>query len=390
MKKILLITNRNVLTSSGELRLIKNRAESLFRIYGVQTDIIAFVKKDKILKKNENIECGGKLKVIPFSVFGVITLIKAMRNAIINNTYSYVLLSGVGMPVFSRIIKLFSDVSVGVDIHGASEDEIFGIKDKNIISKIKSIIYYYTDKIGLKIGLKRCDSAFVVTESLKKYIINSYSLKQRFRFFIVPCATNDYDINKKKIVHCKLAFRKKYNIEDDALVFIYSGGVSKWQCIDKMLMLYKSIRENTQYKTYLVIYSQGIDYIKSMTNGMHECIIDIYSADDLQDALCVGDYAFMLREDCPTNNVAFPNKFLEYLRAGNCIITTPYLHDIANIIQKTNVGIIYSFDDDIHKLIENIELHKELVDDGQIELRKRILKMCGFEMRLKSFVDSIK
>ena len=53
MKKILFVTTRNVVTTCGELRLIKNRAESLYKDYGYVTDYLALVTKKDMSKRED-------------------------------------------------------------------------------------------------------------------------------------------------------------------------------------------------------------------------------------------------------------------------------------------------------------------------------------------------
>ena len=61
MKRLLMITSRNILTSCGELRLIKNRAEYLYKDYNVATDFITFGISSRLKsKRREKIEAGGK------------------------------------------------------------------------------------------------------------------------------------------------------------------------------------------------------------------------------------------------------------------------------------------------------------------------------------------
>ena len=52
--KVLLITSRNVYGTSGELRLIKNRTETLLHSYGVETDILLF-KRDHVLNAKQEV-----------------------------------------------------------------------------------------------------------------------------------------------------------------------------------------------------------------------------------------------------------------------------------------------------------------------------------------------
>ena len=56
-------------------------------------------------------------------------------------------------------------------------------------------------------------------------------------------------MNMNEYEHNRDTWRKKYEISDDTIVFVYSGGLSKWQQIDelileKMLVLNKLINAN--------------------------------------------------------------------------------------------------------------------------------------------------
>ena len=54
MKKILFVTSRNIISTCGELRLIKNRANVLKEEYGYTTDYIAYRVRKKV--QNEKID----------------------------------------------------------------------------------------------------------------------------------------------------------------------------------------------------------------------------------------------------------------------------------------------------------------------------------------------
>ena len=76
MKKILFLTNRNILTTSGEMRLVKNRAESLYNDYNVASDFIVVQKKERIFsKQREYINAGGNLYSIELSIKNLFILI---------------------------------------------------------------------------------------------------------------------------------------------------------------------------------------------------------------------------------------------------------------------------------------------------------------------------
>ena len=115
--------------------------------------------------------------------------------------------------------------------------------------------------------------------------------------------------------------------------------------------------------------SHMIDKLKSQLNfSTDDIIFASYKADEVKSVLCAGDFAFMLREDKITNNVAFPNKFIEYILSGNQVISTPYIYDISKLIKDYDVGLLYH--DNIETLkeqiIERFNKHKYLTGHNYI------------------------
>ena len=86
----------------------------------------------------------------------------------------------------------------------------------------------------------------------------------------------------------------------------------------------------------------------------------------------------MLRENCITNNVAFPNKFLEYVQSRMKIITTPYVFEVSKQIEEYKLGFIYDFSDDVQKVASYISNHKV----NEINVVLDVLKKNSFQNRL--------
>ena len=56
----------------------------------------------------------------------------------------------------------------------------------------------------------------------------------------------------------------------------------------------------------------------------------------------MADFGFLLREHNLTNQVAFPNKYVEYVAAGLDVITNGSIDDVEFYNSKYGVGINYS------------------------------------------------
>ena len=367
MKKILFVTDRNILTTSGELRLIKNRAESLFNESGIITDFIVFAKKERAENRNEEINAGGDLTVYEVSLSKPLSAAasffkvrKEIEKRLKTNEYRTVVLSGPVMVSYAKRIKRDLRIPVIADIHGSFEDMVVFAKTSPFVKRAMLRLSYHLEKYLLKRNTKYLDGFFVVTEALKRYITENYPVNNNMRYFIIPCATNTDPSDAEEYRNDRKKYREKYGIQEDEIVFVYSGGVSPWQCVDRSIWLFRKIADCLEVQTRMLVFSHRREAVEALTNGDSRILIDSYPPDELLHVLHAGDFAFLLRENCVTNNVAFPNKFLEYVHSGMRIITTPYIEEIAKQVSGYDLGYIYDFNEDIRQLtdyIQNVDIH---------------------------------
>lgn len=397
MKRILFITNRNILTTSGELRLIKNRAEELYDSFGVATDFIAFQKPTRInSSKKEEIKAGGTTKVYPFALSRPLKTLRAYKE--LKEAITEKLESGdYGMVIFSsfllvhliRWIKKDYDVSVVMDLHGAAEDSLELARVSGFKKKVFFNLTYAAITRTYKKYYRYADGSLVVTQALEDYVRDNYVIKDNFHFYHVPCATNSLCFEKNVYIENRIAYRKRYNISDDELVFIYSGGVSVWQCVEETIQLYKQLSVQLNKKTRMLVFSHSFDTIKKLADGDESIQIDSYGPDELTKALCAGDYAFLLRKDSITNNVAFPNKFLEYVQSGMHIIATPFVYEIAQQIKDYSLGILYNLDGNIKGIVDYLNNDSTNKSEYSPRLINEVLNYNSFENRLPALVSDI-
>ncbi|SES79031.1 glycosyltransferase family protein [[Clostridium] polysaccharolyticum] len=395
MKRILFVTDKNVLTTSGELRLIKNRAEVLYQKYGVSTDFLALQKAGRIHSDaREKIQAGGSMKIIPYSLKNPIkamvafaSMKKSVAKELEKGEYWAVVYSGIGMSRVTKAIKKKFGIFSIVDMHGSQEDIIEAGRNGTFLRRMFLQFLYRFDVSCLKNAFPYMDGCFAVTEALEMYIRKKYPVNSQIAFYHVPCATMSYAPSEKEYESNREKYRLKYGIKEDEIVFIYSGGVSSWQCIEETIELYRKIEKQIKRKTRMLIFSHNIKEINKLITSEDSIITDSYTADELKKALNAGDYAFMLRKDCVTNNVAFPNKFLEYVQSGMKMIATPHVHDIAKQIEQNKAGYLYNFEEDISMLLKYVE--ENFGADPDYAIINKILRYNSFEERLQELVSDL-
>jgi len=148
--------------------------------------------------------------------------------------------------------------------------------------------------------------------------------------------------------------RKRYGIAEEEKVFVYSGGVSPWQCIEESVELFNKIAMRLNNCKMLLLSGDKTAVEKYASEKI---IVDSLQYSAVNSTICAGDFAFLLRKDCVTNNVAYPNKFIEYVQSGMKIIATPYVKDVAEQIDEYNLGVVIEdFNDEpILNLLMNSE-----------------------------------
>ncbi|MBH0230748.1 glycosyltransferase [Halobacillus yeomjeoni] len=394
MSKILFITSRNIINTSGELRLIKNRTQVLNEKYGITKDFAVICNKHKLKSKrelignNSTIYAQGFLKYNPFSfIFQLVKFNKRIKKFINENSYEAIIISGALAVFCSKLVyrKKNNKSKMILDVHGALE-ELVEFKTKNRFSNIvKQIVYNFLKYLERK-NLKYFDSMFVVSKALEDYMIQEYNL-ENYKAYRIPCSIEMSSIDLSTNYINRKKYREKYGINDE-LLFIYSGGISSWQCIEETVSLFLEIQKRlTKKKCKLLILSFEAEKLRHLKSDK-SIILDSVSADIVKDVLCAGDFAFLLRKDYITNNVAFPNKFLEYISSGMKLITTPYIFDVANMVKSNNLGTTITNIKECHpELIDYIEQGYKYGED--FDKRKGLLASLSFEKRLKPFVKDI-
>ncbi|MPM05874.1 hypothetical protein SDC9_52169 [bioreactor metagenome] len=388
MKKILFITNRNIIETCGELRLIKNRANALYEFYNISTDFVV-CRKETNSSIIEAINKNFSITPFFFSYYKPWTILtswiktqKYILEALSSKQYSCVIFSGfIPTRVISVTVNTFPFLYYIYDHHGTIR-ELIEFNNKSFLEKILRRVAYYLISGNIGRSVRKVDGFFVVSKALKKNLVFEYNITDK-QFFLVPCANSNQKIVINEQIEYREFYRHKYNIKNDEVLFVYSGGVSPWQCLDISIELFRKIKQiNGWENSKFLILSGSTEKVRNIIGKEKGFILDSFLPTEIDKVLCSGDIAFLLRENFVTNNVAYPNKFLEYVRSGMYIIATEYIYDVAEKIKQNNFG--YILENNINKLMSAISKRPAYGQD--FEKREKLLHEEGFEIKLQPFV----
>ena len=227
------------------------------------------------------------------------------------------------------------------DVHGVVPEELIMLNQQPI-----SVVNEYNNYEHL--AMQESDYIICVTKKMQEHLLNKYfKIQQNKKFIQLPIFS---------IASSQDTFVKT---ERKIPVVIYSGGVQKWQSVNKMLdWVY-----NNHTKARILFLVSDVEFIKFSYRNLYlqEFPGELLSLlpKDLDSYYKDADYGLILREDCLVNNVAFPTKLIDYISNGIIPIV-----DTKNIGDFNELGLqVINYHDEINGFLDSqINEMRELND----------------------------
>ena len=195
------------------------------------------------------------------------------------------------------------------------------------------------------ISLKLVSFALFGSDRMKYHYENKYKIKFKDNFYVMPCFN-------QKLIEESFFVKGKYETPS----FVYAGTMSKWQCIDEMLQIYKEIKTKIPNAT-LILYTsekkEAQDYLKKY--NLENVLIDHLPYNQLFEALQHYKYGFIIRKDIEMNRVATPTKMNTYLANGVIPIYSNYIFAFKEGLKNTQYQIQISNNDEVLEEIISFE-----------------------------------
>ena len=169
-----------------------------------------------------------------------------------------------------------------------------------------------------RLALDKAAKVLFVSYAMLRHYQCKYGYNKS-NYFIMPCFNQELNLE---------AFKpQKY----EAPSFVYAGSLSRWQCIDETLQLFRKIKGIIPQAT-LSLYTKEKEQAARLCeqNGV-DAQVNFVPTKDLQEALMSYKYGFIVREDIIVNNVATPTKMNSYMAAGVIPVYSDVIYDFRNV-----------------------------------------------------------
>ncbi|MDK2829029.1 MAG: hypothetical protein PWP67_1844 [Clostridium butyricum] len=215
-------------------------------------------------------------------------------------------------------------------------------------------------KFGEHMAAKYADEVIVLSESIKKYFIDTYNRNTVF----IPNG-----INKPKILEANL-IKRKWNLSKDQYI-LYLGRIVPEKGLHYLIEAFKSVKSNKK-----LVVAGGVsgteEYVRSIKKlaEKDERILFVdFVQGDILDELYSNAYLYCL----PSDLEGMPISLLEAMSYGNCCIVSD-IHECTEVIEDKGIIFKKGSVSDLKDALQVCCDKQEIVDKYKCEARGFIIK----------------
>lgn len=318
--------------NSGEIRRIRNINNDVCNITGEKCVEVEFystrnrrtVRTTDSFILSDNVVKKYYIPLLPFS--GRFYILQLLSNFISSLILFFIVLKWnpsyiIGEYSISSASMMFHKFIKGkyiVDCHGALAEE-YCYNNKNI-TKWK---LNYINKME-KRSADLADYIICQSEEMKRLIIKKNNNINADKIFVYKCGVNTdfFRLDEQS----RISSRNDLGLKDEIL-FVYSGGLMKWQKIEESLMFFHEYHKINNNSKFLIL-TRDTELLNSIVKRMNlesllpHVFVKSVPFNKVSDYLNASDLAFLFRDNDIMNQVAFPTKLGEYLSCGLPVLTS--------------------------------------------------------------------
>ena len=181
-----------------------------------------------------------------------------------------------------------------------------------------------------------------VSEAMWRHYQHIYGY-DKSNYCIMPCFNQELDLRQFTA--------EKYATPS----FVYAGSLSRWQCIDRTLLLFKDIHALFPQATLTLLTKEKEKAISLCHKYGVKADIKFVASSELQQVLGAYKYGFIVRDDIAVNNVATPTKMNSYMAAGVIPVYSDVINDFQTVFRDSKYVVSFTGEEEALSKIKKIE-----------------------------------
>jgi glycosyltransferase involved in cell wall biosynthesis len=399
LKKILFISYDGLTDPLGQSQILPYLKG--LSIYGYQFTILSFEKKDRFANEKEVINKltrESDIDWVPLSFTSKPPLLSKFYDAVQMRRKAESLHKQKGFDMVHCRSYIAADVGLylkkkfGVrfffDMRGfwADEKRDGSWNLKNPI--FKRVYQYYKGKEQQY--LKHADQIISLTEAGKREMMTWQGFEND-KLQVIPCCADTVHFSVTSNEQ-RSEGRKKFNIDEDALVLSYLGSVGTWYMLDEMLAFFKKLKEAYAHARFLFVTHSSQEMIiqKIRAAGLDEqdFLIMQASRKEVPVIIKASDVNISFIKPVYSKISSSPTKLGEVLSMGIPVICNSGVGDVKEIVESTDAGVVIDDfnDEEYQKAIDAIPNLLQKSPERIREASKKIYDLeQGIALYLKSY-----
>ena len=253
--------------------------------------------------------------------------------------------------LIGALFKTFEKSKIIYDAHELETERNGWSGIIKVMSKIlERILMYYVDHI------------IVVSDSISEWYKNQYNLKEVYVIKNIPYRQDSRGI-------CSNIIKKRFNIQDNEILFLYQGSLNKGRGIEILLNVFSKADKNK----HIVFMGYGTleDVLKTYEiNCSNIHLHPLVNPEEIIYYSACADVGISLIENtCLSYKYSLPNKIFEYIFSGLPLIVSD-LPDMGKIIDDFRCGWKVLINE---KSVENLI---ESISKENIEKKRKNVLSC--------------
>lgn len=242
----------------------------------------------------------------------------------------------------------FKKTQLVLDLHGAAPEEYLYLHGTS------SCVLENSEAYSVSIA----DKIICQSDKMKCHLVEKYGYKlDDICVFRCGVDINVFGINDS----ARLAIRKSLNIADNDIVFVYAGGMHKWQNVGKALKYYLDFNSKYANSKMLVLTNdiEGLNQIidEERLDGIcSSLLVKSLPYSEVASYLNAADVSFLIRDNVVMNAVASPTKLAEYMACGLPVISTFVAQ---NWVSEEGMSYVFDYENtsiyDLKNLLSSID-----------------------------------
>ena len=338
--------------------------------FGIEFDILAYDTLEKtwklsnnnllkFKKTNSQINIVLKKAINIYYPFALIYNLCLLVSFLVKNkeNYSFIQARADYTTFLCILAKPIHKLPVYWDCRG---DTVSELKDSlsrksKIIKFIGNLYLVNFDRFVAYVNCLRCDGAIFVSTALFNLFRSNLKTKN---YQIIPCPVSEKKFFFDK--ELRLSMRKKLNITNDKVIYLYSGSMIAYQSLEEQYRQYEQLLKKPCSVILIATSDPEIAKIFFKALISDRLIITSVSFEEMNSYYNLADFAFLMREKKQLNFVASPTKFGEY-----CLTGLP-------VIMNDTVDQAYSVSRDLGNYVSSLKvIGKSFSDNERIEIAQK-------------------